>query len=207
MLFFVFLDHSVRHTESSFPDLGLNLHPLQWKHEALATGPPGKSLTGAILMLTAQKKLKLRGVELLWVTCLLSIRGRIGPGHQFVLGAPTLDPDGAKLLRNPRSRWCLWPQKMDHTPLLPQRDQSVTGGSRHSQGPARTITATSNLLLGLYHAPNKYNTLNPELRESCTPGGAPTTPDGHNKLVGGLPKAGPAPWQGKRRQLDSHTLV
>ena len=106
-----------------FPDLGSNLHPLQWKHGVLATGPPAKSLTGAILMLIAQKKLKLREVELLRATCLLSIRGRIEPGHQFVLGAPTLGPDGAKLLRNPRSRRCLWPQKMDCMPLLPRRDQ------------------------------------------------------------------------------------
>ena len=29
--------------ESSFPDQGLNLCPMQWKHELLTTGPRGKS--------------------------------------------------------------------------------------------------------------------------------------------------------------------
>ena len=29
----------------SFPDQGLNLGPLGWKHGVLATGPPGKSLS------------------------------------------------------------------------------------------------------------------------------------------------------------------
>ena len=31
------------HEESQFPDQGLNLCPLQWKHGVLTTGPPGKS--------------------------------------------------------------------------------------------------------------------------------------------------------------------
>ena len=37
------------HVESFFPDQGSNPHPLQWKHEFLTTGPPGKSLQLVIL--------------------------------------------------------------------------------------------------------------------------------------------------------------
>lgn len=81
-------------------------------------------------------------------------------------------------------------------------DLSATGGSRpfhrhshsHFQPFIRTLSA-------------QINTLNPELRESYTPGGAPTAPAGQNKLAGGLPKTRPAPWLGRQRQLDSHTLV
>ena len=39
--FFLFLSH---HVGSYFPDQGLNLYPLQWKHRILTTGLPGKSL-------------------------------------------------------------------------------------------------------------------------------------------------------------------
>lgn len=39
---------SVATYEIKFPDLGLNLGPLYWKHRVLATGPTGKSLTSLI---------------------------------------------------------------------------------------------------------------------------------------------------------------
>ena len=149
-----------------------------------------------LFLCSLQKKLKLREVELLQATCPLGIRGRIEPGHQSVLGAPTLDPDGAELLGNSRSHRCLWPQKMDRTPLLPQRDLKCNRRLSPLPGPLQG-QCHFQPFIGALSAPNKYNTLNPELRESCTPGGTPTTPDGHNKLVGGLPKAGPAPWQGR----------
>ena len=39
----VCLGHATRHVGSSFPDLGSNPCPLQWKQGVLTTGPPGKS--------------------------------------------------------------------------------------------------------------------------------------------------------------------
>ena len=39
----------VHHVESYFPDEGLNLYPLRWKHRGLTTGPPGKSLSKTVL--------------------------------------------------------------------------------------------------------------------------------------------------------------
>ena len=41
---FFFFDHTSWHVGSWFPNGGSNLHPLQWKHGVLTTGPPGKSL-------------------------------------------------------------------------------------------------------------------------------------------------------------------
>ena len=42
MCVFVFW-HATQHVGSEFPDQGLNLRPLQWKHQILTTGSPGKS--------------------------------------------------------------------------------------------------------------------------------------------------------------------
>ena len=39
-----FFDHASWHAGSWFPNWGSNLHPLQWKHAVLTTGPPGTSL-------------------------------------------------------------------------------------------------------------------------------------------------------------------
>ena len=41
-----------------FPDQGLNPCPLQWKHRALTTGPPGKSLKYMKQKLTKMKEQK-----------------------------------------------------------------------------------------------------------------------------------------------------
>ena len=38
------LGHAARLAGSYFPDQGLNLHPQQWKHGVLTTGPSGHSL-------------------------------------------------------------------------------------------------------------------------------------------------------------------
>ena len=38
-----FFDHTALPVRSYFPDQGLNLHPLQWKHGVLTTRAPGKS--------------------------------------------------------------------------------------------------------------------------------------------------------------------
>ena len=48
---FFFFGHTVRHAGSPFPDQGLNLHPLQWKHGVLTNGPPGNSHYCCILKL------------------------------------------------------------------------------------------------------------------------------------------------------------
>ena len=37
---------------SYFPDQGLNLQPLHWKHRILSTGPPGRSLSKLIILLS-----------------------------------------------------------------------------------------------------------------------------------------------------------
>lgn len=42
-IYFYFFGHATRRVESSFPDQGLNLYPLLWKHRILTTGQPGKS--------------------------------------------------------------------------------------------------------------------------------------------------------------------
>ena len=41
--FFFFFGHTAQHVGSQFPDKGLSLCPLHWKHGVLTTGPPGKS--------------------------------------------------------------------------------------------------------------------------------------------------------------------
>ena len=38
ILYFI-LCHTMKHAESQFPDQGLNLWPLQWKHGVLTTEP------------------------------------------------------------------------------------------------------------------------------------------------------------------------
>ena len=42
-LFFTFFGGTVWHVGSWFPDQGLSLCPLNWKHRVLTTGPLGKS--------------------------------------------------------------------------------------------------------------------------------------------------------------------
>ena len=41
--FVLFCGCAIQHVRSQFPDQGLNLCPLHWKHGVLITGPPGKS--------------------------------------------------------------------------------------------------------------------------------------------------------------------
>ena len=48
---FFFFGHATWHVGSSFPDQGLNLHPLHWKLGILTAGPLGRSPYFVILML------------------------------------------------------------------------------------------------------------------------------------------------------------
>ena len=45
---FVF-GHAGWHVTSKFPDQGLNLQPLHWKHRVLTTGPPERSFKEGFL--------------------------------------------------------------------------------------------------------------------------------------------------------------
>ena len=71
------------HTVSQLPDQELNLNPLQWKHGALITGPPQKSLfclilkyvvSLPILCYLAQSPFRVP-VYVVWVTYSIQIRG------------------------------------------------------------------------------------------------------------------------------------
>ena len=46
----LFFSRATWHAGSQFPDQGLNLHPMQWKHRVLTTRLPGKSLKGLYTM-------------------------------------------------------------------------------------------------------------------------------------------------------------
>ena len=48
-LFFFFFCCTTQHVGSQFPNQGLNLCPLHWKHRVLTTGPPEKSPSKHIL--------------------------------------------------------------------------------------------------------------------------------------------------------------
>ena len=50
--FFLFFGCATWPVGSYFPDQGLNLHPLHWKHRVLTTGPPGTSLNKLIILLS-----------------------------------------------------------------------------------------------------------------------------------------------------------
>ena len=55
ILFFFLFDCTTWHAGSEFPNQGWNPCPLQWKHRALTTAPPGKSLK---ILFDAVKKQK-----------------------------------------------------------------------------------------------------------------------------------------------------
>ena len=110
----------------------------------------------------------------------------MNPGLQApksVLTAPARDPDDAKLVEDAgESQIVLMtqPLKMDRFPPF-----STTGGSRPLLGTPQAQPQPFPTLYWGSVTPNKYNTLNPELRESCTPEAPPTTPAGQNKLAEG----------------------
>lgn len=73
--------------------------------------------------------------------------------------------------------------------MAPENEQlpplpAAAGSSHLLPGPCRHSHSRFQPFIGALSAPNKYNTLNPELRESCTPEAPPITPAGQNKLAG-----------------------
>lgn len=137
------------------------------------------------MLIVQKRKLKLKGVDLLRTTWLPSYQKEDRTqaiGHQSVLRDPTLAPDGARLVKDAGEfqvvSVTVAPENEPSSP--PRWEVRATGGSHLLPGPRSHSHSHSHShfqpFIGALSAPNKYNTLNPELRESCTLGGAPHNP-------------------------------